>query len=762
MGPMKVTLLVIAVGVTLCLAQPNHSSSSRWQFPIPEFQENFSLRTGRIQNQQLSSDTSGFTLLGTWKWGESHAVAVRDTLLYMGNGSLLQVYSIADTSAPRFLGEVDLPSGGIQAIVLKDSMAYVAAGYVQAVNIGDPRAPRLVDTVDLFATPTRIAVVDSFLYVVTFSGTFWVVDISEPSTLVRRGSCLTHGEQAHSVAARGRYAYGAGTDFPAFSIFDARNPDAPVRMFFQYGGVFAAVVVDTFLYIAGWDEQSQGQNGIIVYSISQPSTPRRLAQLNTSLRSSPALAICDTMLYYSEADSVRAISVADPSNPRMLHGVRNARPNIFGANEISAHIDNFVAAQGRGVWGLSTAPQNSLRERWFLPTGGAAVGIALKRNFAFVSSFLAGLWMLNIANLGSILPVANTTPSGGTEDIVLTDSLACTVQSDWGGKGVTIFNVTDPHNPILVGHYIGIDDYPYGGPAPPKLAYSNNILCVTKPGILNQDTILAELVDMSDPANPVQAGIVYGPVYEYVRSALARDTLLLLATNSNFRIFSIADPSRPALLSGLPGSYSGIEVQGPYLYTTTTSSFRVVDITVPSNPILIGTLAIAGSPSLSYSNGFVFGGGNTMYSIDVRNPCTPQLSQTYGPLPAFSDIVARNDTLFIAVAYGGIRVLKHRVPVAVEEDKPTRVPSAEYLSSNYPNPFNSQTTVEFALRSDQLITMKLFDILGREVRELFQGKVTRGHHTLTIDAASLASGVYFYHLLTESGERLSKPMVLVK
>lgn len=753
---MKIAALLILLGVTFCGAQ---------QFEMPDFHSHL-LRDHHPLNQPLASDTSGFTLLGVWKWGRSTAVAVRDTLLYMANGSLLQVYSIADTAVPVLLGEIDLMYyEGIGAIVLKDSIAYVAAGNLVAVNVNNPRAPHLVAEVDLFATPTRIAVVDSFLYVVTFSGTFWVVDISDPSTLVRRGWCLTAGERASAIAARkgGRFAYGGTVELPPIlSIFDARNPDAPVRRDYpQWTAVGAALVADTLLFIGGADGLSQGA-AVIVYSIAQDSFPRRLAHANTRLRTIPVFALHDTMLYLAEGDSVKAISVANPSSPSMLLAVRNTRPNIFGANEISASHEYVFAAQGRGVWALSSARQDFLRERWFFPTGSSANAVALKGNLAFVSSFLAGLWILDIANLDSIVPVANVTPGGGTVDVVVTDRFACTVQSDWGGRGVTIFNVADPLNPTLVSHYIGIDDYPCCGPAVPKLAYANNILTVTKPGILNQDTILAELVDISDPLNPVQVGIIYGARYEFVKSLLVRDTLLLLATNNGFRIFSIADPSRPAPLSTLPGSYSGVEVQRSYLYTTSTSGFHVIDISIPSNPQVIGSLGIGGSPALIYSNGFVFGGGSTLYGIDVRNPYSPQLSQTYGPLPGFSDIVSRGDTLFLSVSYGGVRVLKHWVLTAIQDDQPAGVPREVYLSSNYPNPFNSQTSIEFGLPTDQSVVIKLYDVLGREVKELLRGKVERGHHVITMHSESLSSGVYFYQLLTESGQRVTKPMILIK
>lgn len=765
MSQRRVSLLIsnlLILGVAICNAQHSSIPHSRWQFPIPEFHERFFPRTGRMENQPFSSDTSGFTLLGAWKWGRSDAVAVRDTLLYMGNGSLLQIYSIADTTSPRLLGEVDLPSVSIQAIALKDSMVYLAAGYVVAVSVQNPRAPRFVDSVDLFATPTRIAVVDSFLYVVTFSGTFCVVDISEPTTLVRRGSVPMVGERAYSVAARpqGRYAYGGTVELPpVLSIFDARNADAPVRRDYPlWTAVGSALVVDTLLFIGGGDGLSQGA-AVIVYSVAQDSFPRRLAHVNTPMRTLPALAISDTILFLAEGDSVKAVAVANPSNPRMLLGVRNPRPNISATNQMSASHDHVFATQGRGVWALLSKGQDTLQEQWFFPTGSAATAITLEASLAFVACFRAGLWILNVANLDSITPMTNVVPSGSTFDVVVVNQFACIVTStNDTSRGVRIYDVSNPFNPTLVSQYVGVDDYPSSG-VWPALSYTHNMLVVTKPGL--QDSILAELVNISDPWNPARVGIVVGA--GFARGVLVRDTLLFLATSTGFRIFSVADPSRPNLLSVLAGDYSGVEVQGSYLYTTNVAGFHVVDISTPSSPQMIGSLGIAGSPSLAYSNGFVFGGNFlTFYAIDVRSPNAPHLSQTYSLPYDFVDVTSANDTLYLALAYGGVRVLRHCLLTGVQENPQTTILPEIYLSPNYPNPFNSQTTIEFALPSDQLITIKLYDILGREVRGVFQGKAERGKHAISIDLGSLSSGMYFCQLLTESGKRVSKPMVLMK
>ena len=84
-------------------------------------------------------------------------------------------------------------------------------------------------------------------------------------------------------------------------------------------------------------------------------------------------------------------------------------------------------------------------------------------------------------------------------------------------------------------------------------------------------------------------------------------------------------------------------------------------------------------------------------------------------------------------------------PTAVEEIS-TNIPSSFALEQNYPNPFNPSTTIQFALAKRSHVTLKLFDIIGREVTTLVDEKFGPGTHKVVLEANELPSGVYFYRL----------------
>jgi hypothetical protein len=74
------------------------------------------------------------------------------------------------------------------------------------------------------------------------------------------------------------------------------------------------------------------------------------------------------------------------------------------------------------------------------------------------------------------------------------------------------------------------------------------------------------------------------------------------------------------------------------------------------------------------------------------------------------------------------------------------LPTTYSLDQNYPNPFNPSTTIEFALPDAGYVSLKVYNVLGKEVAMLVSSELTAGRHEARLDAAELASGTYLYRL----------------
>lgn len=89
------------------------------------------------------------------------------------------------------------------------------------------------------------------------------------------------------------------------------------------------------------------------------------------------------------------------------------------------------------------------------------------------------------------------------------------------------------------------------------------------------------------------------------------------------------------------------------------------------------------------------------------------------------------------------------------------VPSEFSLSQNYPNPFNPSTKITFSIPVDSKVNLRVYDLTGRQVAVIAEGSMSAGSHTVTLNAANLSSGAYFYTLTAGDFSKTMK-MVITK
>ncbi len=86
---------------------------------------------------------------------------------------------------------------------------------------------------------------------------------------------------------------------------------------------------------------------------------------------------------------------------------------------------------------------------------------------------------------------------------------------------------------------------------------------------------------------------------------------------------------------------------------------------------------------------------------------------------------------------------------------------AFHLNQNYPNPFNPATEIKYSVPSKCFVTIKVFNILGKEISSLVNGNKNAGEYSVNFDAKNLSSGIYFYRITAGENSDLKK-MILLK
>jgi len=89
-----------------------------------------------------------------------------------------------------------------------------------------------------------------------------------------------------------------------------------------------------------------------------------------------------------------------------------------------------------------------------------------------------------------------------------------------------------------------------------------------------------------------------------------------------------------------------------------------------------------------------------------------------------------------------------------------QIPATYNLSQNYPNPFNPTTKISYAIPKSGFVTLKIFDMLGREVANIVNTEKQAGSYIVDFDASNLSSGVYFYSIDVNGFTDIKKMTVL--
>lgn len=162
----------------------------------------------------------------------------------------------------------------------------------------------------------------------------------------------------------------------------------------------------------------------------------------------------------------------------------------------------------------------------------------------------------------------------------------------------------------------------------------------------------------------------------------------------------------------------------------------------------LSVVRVAANPNVPNEMALVGGPFGVYLSTDAGVTWT-QLPSTGLSRPPLSIVIVRygnKDVALVGSQSGSIFAYKLRdVAVGIRSDGP-RIPQTFKLEQNFPNPFNPATEFRYRIADFGFVTLKIFDMLGREVATVVNGWYAAGEYRIRFDASSLASGVYWYRL----------------
>lgn len=188
---------------------------------------------------------------------------------------------------------------------------------------------------------------------------------------------------------------------------------------------------------------------------------------------------------------------------------------------------------------------------------------------------------------------------------------------------------------------------------------------------------------------------------------------------------------------------------GGYCYKTIDSGFtwtQIGRIELPGSDLAVADMSFADS-TCGWACGFLFYQGANRGAIYG----TTDGGVTWNAEHIGTGVDERINAMIMtdrdhgwAVGTGG-QVLAYRVITGVPEKLPG-VPKRYVLKQNYPNPFNLTTNIEYEVAARSAVSIKVYDVSGREIKELVNSVQEPGVYRLRFAAAGLASGVYYYTL----------------
>jgi hypothetical protein len=416
----------------------------------------------------------------------------------------------------------------------------------------------------------------------------------------------------------------------------------------------------------------------------------------------------------------------------------------------------YVADNYSGLRVIDITNPAAPAELGFCDTPGGAVGVAVAGNYAYVADGDGGLRLINITNPVSPTESGFYDTPGYACDVAVAGNYAYVADFTYG---LRVIDITNPSAPTQVGFYSTPGGYANGVAVSGNYAYAAGFISGLR------------VIDISNPTAPTEVGFFSGPGYAY--GVVVEGDYAYVAEYYSLRVVNISNPAAPTEVGFylVPGLAVGVAAAGNYAYVADANGgLGIYDCSAATGNILPVELlsfeAVPGDRQVTLHWTTASETDNDYFDIERDGAVMDRVEATNSATGCTYNWSESNLINGREYTYSLVSVSEsgEREVIGTASATPTMNAATitEYaLHQNYPNPFNPETNITFDIVEAGEVTLTVFNSTGQTVATLVNGAMTSGRHSVTFDASTLPSGLYFYRLNTANFTSVKK-MVLMK
>jgi len=694
-------------------------------------------------------------------------------------------------------------------------LAYVAdhSYGLRTYDITDPVNPILINSLALSHPIREILIQETIVYLVCYDNIMYIIDINEPSvpTILSQYTTIY---PCVDICANNQFAFIVihyedigPTTIEKIEVVDISDPTNPIYVsdFTLPSGGRTLSTINNIVYIGTYA-------GLFVYDISDPNIFVQIDWIDVGNVND--LKFHNDLLYFDGRDGLSIIDYSDPSNNHLLvtYDDLDFKDSEIIGNTLYGAFNSFLRVID------ITDPLNAFQVHYYITIENCN-SVAATENIVYINSshycfniidvtdsenpYLFNyydvesnviakspndLFMLVYGNCYDGLHFYDMTDAAAPEYIYshishgnawscggfyIDDQICCSVFGTIDQAELYIYNLNrlqtsplwsttainyDNDNPKIKG-IDRKDDYIY-------IAWSTN-------GIM--------VIDVSDIMSPAQ--VLNYDIEGFCHDLTIKGDYLYYVNIDGLYVLDISEPLQPFQV-GFWDSDNRAEqfvLYGDFAYIADyDGGIKVLDISNPTNPSLINTVTLNSTSRIDYDP--IIRDGkliitdrhwNEIMVFDLSNPVYPVLQSNCRWDKYTNDMELFGNYLYCANGKDvydvyGLTVLDFSSFNPVSSENPIPEPTDSILNpTNYPNPFNPSTSIEFSLLQSSEIELSIFNVKGQKIKTLAKTEFTKGSNSVIWNGDDgfgkpVSSGLYFYKLKVNDKTEAVKKCLLLK